>query len=88
MADRMKSKLVPVAPKSGASKKASSRQAPITRVSVSSIKGVERSVSVREISNGYLINESTYGPRGYKETVTYSKTAPKIDVAAIAKGKK
>lgn len=62
-------------------------RAPITRVSVSTGK-TERSVSVREIENGYLVNECTYGPNGYKERTTYSKTAPKIDVAAIAKSRK
>lgn len=48
------------------------------------------SVSVRKISNGYVISESTEGPKGYRHSETFSATKPKITMpsAAISKAKK
>jgi hypothetical protein len=49
----------------------------------------ERSVSVRKIENGYIVRETTYGPKSFKEVERFSAKAPKIDVAAVrtTKGK-
>lgn len=38
----------------------------------------ERSVSVREIDNGFIVSQHSYGPKGYKSTETFHKTKPKI----------
>lgn len=62
------------------------RAAPVTRVSVSDGK-TERSVSVRKIENGYIISESTCGPKGYKSTERFSDKPPTLDVTG-PKGKK
>lgn len=42
------------------------------------------SVSVRKIANGYLISESTSGPKGYKQTERFSPTKPKITMPSAA----
>lgn len=71
--------------------KRSSSPGPVSSVSVrvgQGSKAIEKSVSVREIENGYLTTESTYGPKGYSDRTIYSKSPPKIDVAAIAKSRK
>lgn len=69
-------------PKSGASKpKASSGCAPITSVSVRDGKGVERSVSVRKIENGYIVSETTYGGRkGYISKERFEAKPPVLKV--------
>lgn len=46
------------------------------------------SVSVRKISNGYLISESTEGPKGYKHTERFSPSKPKITMPSTAPPKK
>lgn len=47
------------------------------------------SVSVREISNGYVISKYEDGPKGYKSTETFSATKPKIEIPTVStKGKK
>lgn len=41
--------------------------------------GETKSVSVRKISNGYVVTESSMGPRGtYKSTETYSEKPPTV----------
>lgn len=43
------------------------------------------SVSVRPISNGYIVSQSSYGGKaGYKSTETYSKEKPEIELPAPA----
>lgn len=44
-------------------------------------------VSVRKISNGYLMSQSHDGPKGYKSTETYHPTKPKIQTPAAPKGR-
>lgn len=67
--------------------KRSSRPAPpITRASVSDGK-TERSVSVRKIENGYIISESTCGPKGYSSKETFSTKPPTVQVQPT-KGRK
>lgn len=40
-----------------------------------------KTISVRRISNGYLIRESSSSPKGgYKEKETFSKAPPKLDI--------
>lgn len=46
------------------------------------------SVSVRKISNGYLVSESTSGPRGYKQTERFSPTKPKITMPVASPKKR
>lgn len=45
------------------------------------------SVSVRKISNGYLICESQEGPGGYKSTERFSPTKPKITMPSAGEVK-
>lgn len=39
-----------------------------------------RSVTVRKIANGYLVDQSTSGPEGYKSEETYVAKKPKIEM--------
>lgn len=75
------SKVIASKPKSGGSK-----AAPVNSVSISGGK-TERSVDIRKIENGYIVRESTYGPKGYKSTERFTDKAPTISMAP-AKGKK
>lgn len=76
------SKVIAGKNKSGGSK---SVAAPITRMSVSDGR-TERSVSVRKIDNGFIVSETTYGPKGqYKNTERFTDKAPVIDVAKAKK---
>lgn len=56
---------------------------PKAKASRSVSVGEHTSVSVREISNGYLICESRDGPKGYQYTETFSETRPKIEVPSV-----
>lgn len=38
-------------------------------------------VSIRKISNGYLVSRSSDGPNGYKETEMFYPEKPRIDVS-------
>lgn len=38
------------------------------------------SVSVRKIDNGFIVNKSTSGPKGYKSSETYHVKKPNIDI--------
>jgi hypothetical protein len=50
---------------------------------------MESSVSVEKISNGYIVNESSYGPKGFKRKVTYSARNPVVMPPRISRrGKK
>lgn len=43
--------------------------------------GMEKSVEVRKISNGYIVRESTYGGKaGYKSTERFSEKPPTIQI--------
>lgn len=86
MAGILRSKLAPVAPKKAATRAA--KAVPISSVSICGPKGAERSVSIRKIANGFVVRESTYGPKGYKEVETFSPKAPRIDVAQMTKTRK
>lgn len=70
-----------IARKEGVGRKSASKAAPaISRMSVSDGKS-ERSVSIRKIDNGFIVSESTYGPKcGYKTKETFTPTAPKIEM--------
>lgn len=46
------------------------------------------SVSVRKIENGYLICESTSGPKGYKQSERFSPTKPQITMPSTKVPKK
>lgn len=87
MAPRPSSKVI-----AGGNKKAprASVAPPVTRLSVSTKDGKEKSVSVRQIDNGYVIRESTWDNKTGRciERERYSPTAPKIDVAALGKAGK
>ena len=39
---------------------------------------MEKSISVEKISNGYIVNESSYGPKGFKRKTTYSESNPVV----------
>lgn len=67
-------------PKGKAQAKSKGGCAPVTRVSVSDRKGNERTVSVRQIENGYIVSESTYGPKGYKSTERFEAKPPVLKV--------
>lgn len=41
-----------------------------------------QSVTVRKISNGYIVTKADFGKSGYKETQTYTPTAPDLDMIA------
>lgn len=62
--------------------------APKTKASRSVSVGEHTSVSIREISNGYVVCESRDGPKGYQYTETYSETKPKIEVPRAKAAKK
>lgn len=51
------------------------------RVSLSGPMGREKSVSIRKIENGYIVQESTYGPKGYKSTERFEPKPPTVQVA-------
>jgi hypothetical protein len=60
----------------------------VDRVSVSSGSGMKRTtkeVSVKKIENGYIVCESTYGPKGYSSKETFHKDAPTLKVMAPGK---
>lgn len=40
----------------------------------------ETTTSVRKISNGYVVRQSTYGNGKYQEKETFTKTKPSIDI--------
>jgi len=54
--------------------------APTAKISVPTPTGGEGSVSVRKISNGYIINQSSWNGDEYRSTETYSKEKPTIEV--------
>lgn len=60
---------------------------PVTRLTVATGQQ-ERSVDIRKIENGYIVRESSCGPRGYKSSERFTPTAPKIDMPGMAKPKK
>lgn len=39
-----------------------------------------RSISVRKIANGYIVNKSSSGPDGYKDEDYYTAKPPEIDI--------
>ena len=62
--------------------------ASIDRVSVSSGSGMKRTtkeVSVKKIENGYIVCESTYGPKGYSSKETFHAKAPTLQVTTPGK---
>lgn len=43
------------------------------------------SVSVRKISNGYIVSKSCDGPKGYTHTEEFCAEKPTIDIPAVKK---
>lgn len=73
----------PLKPTPKGAKSGSKAAPPITSVSVTSGRGprsTERTVRVEKISNGFLVSECTYGPKGYSETKRYEPKAPVLKV--------
>lgn len=56
------------------------------RVSTTDRKGVEKTVAVRQIENGFIVRESTYTPKGgFTERERFSATAPTLDFGKLKK---
>lgn len=68
----------------GPAKKAVPKNMAVDRVSVSTGVGPKRTtkeVSVRQIDNGYIVTESTYGPKGYSSRERFEAKPPTVQVA-------
>lgn len=65
----------------GPSKAPKAKAITADRVSLSGSMGHEKSVSIRKIENGYIVSESTYGPKGYKCTERFEAKPPTVQVA-------
>lgn len=46
------------------------------------------SMDIRPIDNGFIVRESSYGPKGYKQSERYSPTKPKVSVEDTPKARK
>ena len=40
----------------------------------------EKTVEIRKIENGFIVRESTYGPKGYKTSERFTAKAPTIEI--------
>lgn len=61
-------------------KKSSMDRVKANRATVCGPSSTEKSVSVRKIENGYIVSESTYGPKGYKSTERFTQKPPVIEI--------
>lgn len=83
----MAGKLSPAPPKKAATK------GPVVKANravVSDACGpsnTEKTVEVRKIDNGYIVRESSYGPKGYSSRESYSAKPPTIQIAPTKGGK-
>lgn len=75
---------MPTPPKRAAAKPATVKA---NSLRVCGPSGTEKSVEIRKIENGFIVRESSYGPKGqYKSTERFSPSAPTVQVAPT-KGK-
>ena len=66
--------------------KGKSRKSPSVGKPVPCGNGGDCTVTIRKIANGYIVRESTYTGRTFKEKETYCETAPKLGMEPKKRG--